>query len=176
MFPFQRKKPDIVILPACIEDAGEIAEIHALSFRRGWSDGEIAAMIDSQRYSVWVARRRGKRQGLLGFAIVRSAAGEAEIITIATAPKARRNGVAGALVAHAVRHLRNEEVSSLILEVEAANQAATRLYRSMGFRQIAIRRAYYSSGGARPEAQSAGTREPAELVAGDALVMALDLR
>ena len=176
MFPFQRKKPDTVILPARPENAGEIAEIHALSFRRGWSDGEIAAMIDSQRYSVWIARQRGKQQRLLGFAIMRNAGTEAEIITIATAPKARRKGVAGALVAHAVRHLQGEEVSRLVLEVEATNRAATHLYRSMGFRQIGIRRAYYTSGGTKPEKVSANTPEQAQFVAGDALVMALDLR
>jgi [ribosomal protein S18]-alanine N-acetyltransferase len=176
MILFQRRKPDIVILRAVIGDAGEISAVHRLSFRRGWSDGEIATMLDSHRYAIWVARRRGGRGGLLGFAIVRSAGGEAEIITLATTPKARRKGVGGALVAHAVRHLQGEEVARLLLEVEAANRAAMHLYRSMGFRQVAVRRGYYSSGGSRLETDSAGVPEPGGADAGDALVMALDLR
>lgn len=175
MILFERRKPAIHILPAGTEDAADLAAIHGASFARAWSDGEFEAMLLSRGVNALIARNRnGSKLAPLGFALVRRAGEEAEIITIATMPKSRRRGVGRALMSHAIRELRQEGVARLLLEVDGGNPAAIGLYHSLGFRQIAVRHGYYRAdegGGA-----SAGTAGNDGHGPSDALVMELDLR
>ncbi|MCA1710931.1 MAG: ribosomal protein S18-alanine N-acetyltransferase [Actinobacteria bacterium] len=73
---------------------------------------------------------------------------EAFVQTIAVAPTAQGSGVGGlllqALLDEAARH-RQRTVS---LEVRADNEPAKRLYARFGFRQVGVRRGYYSPSGA----------------------------
>jgi ribosomal-protein-alanine N-acetyltransferase len=76
-----------------------------------------------------------------GFILVREAAGEAEILTLAVAPRARRQGLGRALVDAAIARLGPAE---LFLEVAADNHAAIALYQQAGFAQAGVRRGYYA--------------------------------
>ena len=158
-------RPELVVLAA---DAGEIpamAEIHELSFPHGWGEDEMAAMLRSPGMTAWVAKPAGKGDApALAFVMMRQAADEAEIITLATSPQLRRAGAGRALMLSAIRHCRQEGVRRLLLEVSEMNAAAIALYRSLGFRQIGKRKGYYVSAAQRDA-------EPPS-----ALVMALELR
>jgi [ribosomal protein S18]-alanine N-acetyltransferase len=87
-------------------------------------------------YDLWVAHHEGK---LVGFLAARSVgAGERELLNLAVAPEARRRGVASALV----REFRRE-AGMIFLEVRESNQAARKLYKSLGFEEISARPGYY---------------------------------
>ena len=77
-----------------------------------------------------------------GFALVRSVAGEAELLLLAVAPGARRRGVGTALLRSVIADAVALAVSDLHLEVRAGNDAV-RLYTEHGFRKVGERRAYY---------------------------------
>lgn len=100
------------------------------------------------------------RPALLGYAglWVGDGRGDADLLTIATAPAARRRGVARLMLRELIGRARAAGCGALLLEVRASNAAAQALYVSEGFVRIGMRRRYYTA--------------PVE----DALVMRLTLR
>lgn len=84
--------------------------------------------------------------------------GDADLLTIATVPAARRHGVARLMLRALVGRAREAGCATVLLEVRASNAAAQALYVSEGFERIGVRRRYYTG--------------PVE----DALVMRLALR
>lgn len=105
--------------------------------------------IDGQGACAWLAVRG---QTLLGYALFSRVIDEAELLRIATAISARRQGVAQALLAHAQQVLAAAGVTRLFLEVRASNQPAQQLYRRLGWQPDGRRRDYYPLGAGREDA------------------------
>jgi ribosomal-protein-alanine N-acetyltransferase len=84
---------------------------------------------------------------MVGFVLVRVAADEAEILTIAVKRNARGRGYGRRLIEEALRRLYRDRVAACFLEVNRSNTAAVRLYRSLGFVVAGERQRYYSEGG-----------------------------
>lgn len=78
-----------------------------------------------------------------GFLIGRAIAGEAEVLTLATHPAARGQGIGGRLVADFLARAA-KAADTAFLEVAADNAAAIRLYVAAGFAQVGRRRGYYA--------------------------------
>lgn len=125
-------------------DLVHLPDIHAASFDRGWTDGEFDALLAQDIYFCLVARNPGNAEKPpSGFVLVKRVADEAEIISIAVKPSARKKGIARQLMDAAVRQLDSERIKKLFLEVDAENNPAIKLYTKMGFVQIASRDGYY---------------------------------
>ena len=118
--------------------------LHAQAFTtpRPWSAAEFAAL--KARPECFVVTAPG------GFLVASAVAGEAEVLTLAVAPDARRRGIARGLVAGflAVAAARGAQVA--LLEVAADNRAALALYRGAGFAEVGRRHGYYRT----PEGQA----------------------
>ncbi|WP_325133255.1 GNAT family N-acetyltransferase [Actinomyces weissii] len=71
--------------------------------------------------------------------------GEADLLTIATVPEHRRQGVARSLLEAAVACARAAGCPALLLEVRESNTAAQRLYLGRGFKPLGRRRRYYTA-------------------------------
>ncbi|MES2443293.1 MAG: GNAT family N-acetyltransferase [Pseudomonadota bacterium] len=82
----------------------------------------------------------------VGFALARSTGLEAELLLLATSPRARSRGVGGALLRAVVAEAAGRGVKDLHLEVRAGNEA-TRLYQREGFTKVGERRSYYRGKG-----------------------------
>jgi [ribosomal protein S18]-alanine N-acetyltransferase len=82
---------------------------------------------------------------------------EIDIHNLAVAPAYRRRGIARALLQAVIVDARREKTTRITLEVRKSNDAAQRLYHSLGFMAKGVRKGYYSDDGE------------------DALVMALEL-
>lgn len=80
---------------------------------------------------------------LLGYAGLWFGDGDADLLTVATLPAARRRGVATAMIAHLLRRARRAGCTAVLLEVRASNAGAQALYRRLGFAPIGRRRRYY---------------------------------
>lgn len=80
---------------------------------------------------------------VIGYAVARRAADEAEILNLGVAPHARRAGVGRALVRAVVARLAQAGARAVYLEVRESNGAARRLYESEGFVTAGRRRGYY---------------------------------
>jgi ribosomal-protein-alanine N-acetyltransferase len=81
-----------------------------------------------------------------GFVLARTAADEAEVLTLAVLPAARRQGIGGALLAEALAGARLRGACAMFLEVSARNAAALALYAGAGFAEVGRRRRYYADG------------------------------
>jgi ribosomal-protein-alanine N-acetyltransferase len=79
-----------------------------------------------------------------GLILVRIAADEAEILTLAVNPAARRGGIGSALLQEATTLAAEIGARTVFLEVSVANIAGRQLYASAGFVQAGRRPRYYS--------------------------------
>ena len=83
----------------------------------------------------------------LGLVVARTAADEAEILTLAVRQSARRRGVAACLMRAAGEEAMRRGAVSLFLEVAKTNLGAQALYRALGMAEVGRRRAYYNMPG-----------------------------
>lgn len=130
------------------DQAAACAAIHAPSFAHPWSAAEFETLLAaSENAADGAFDARG--MALHGFALSRCAADEAEILTIAVAPRQRRAGLGVKLLAAHVAHLSSLGVKTLFLEVDEANAPARALYARFDFAEVGRRPAYYrtASGG-----------------------------
>jgi ribosomal-protein-alanine N-acetyltransferase len=88
----------------------------------------------------------------IGFALLRRAADEAEIISIGIRPIAQRRGIARKLIAHEAARLAELGAGSLFIEVAGSNMAARALYAACGFSEAGRRRDYYETREGREDA------------------------
>ena len=135
---------DPVLSEARPRDAAAIARLHAASFHRGWSDGEIERMLIDRGV---VAHRAMRGRSMAGFILSRLAADEAEILSVAVTSAQRGRGLARRMLDLHLRRLAGLGVRAVFLEVEDGNVPAQRLYARAGFRGVGRREAYYSDGG-----------------------------
>ena len=70
-------------------------------------------------------------------------AGDADLLTVATLPSARRRGIATVMIAHLLRRARQAGCAAVLLEVRVSNAGAQALYRRLGFAPVGRRRRYY---------------------------------
>ena len=132
------------IAPAGPEAAGIAARLHAASFagrERAWSAAEIAALLAAPECFLLLAGGAGAPAPaalLLG----RAAGGEAELLTLGTAPEARRAGLGAALTAGFAAEARARGAETAFLEVAADNDGAASLYRRLGWVAAGRRKGY----------------------------------
>ncbi len=122
------------------EHAGILAALHGLSFDSPWSESAFSDLAASPGAFATLALERYEP---IGFLLTRQAADEAEIITVATRPDARRRGVARKLIDHQLTELSSRGVTQVFLEVAEPNHAARTLYEGLGFMEAGRRRGYY---------------------------------
>lgn len=127
------------------EDLPALAALHATAFDTPWPEAELAALLDSPGAFALLAEGEG-------FILCRSIAGEAEILTLAVAPAARRAGLGRALVEAAAEVAEQRGAEALFLEVAEDNAAALALYRAAGFADAGRRRGYYERQGGTADA------------------------
>ena len=118
-----------------------LAAIHAACFTtpRPWSAAEFAALLALPHMFLLTDDAVAPSALLLGSAI----AGEAELLTLAVRPDARRLGSGRRLLQQFLAQARARGASDIFLEVAADNAAAIALYDSAGFQRSGLRRGYY---------------------------------
>lgn len=123
-----------------------LARLHAACFTQPppWSAASFRNMLADPACHLETRASDGK---LAGFALFRMAADEAELLTLATAPDARRQGHARALVHAGLAAMQSRGAGVCFLEVAADNAPAIRLYQMLGFDLQGRRKAYYRASG-----------------------------
>ncbi len=132
--------------------AQRLAAIHAAAFDAPWDAAAFESLLGQA--GVIVLEQPG------GFILLRAVADEAEILTLAVRPSARRQGLGARLVSEGAASAAARGATRLFLEVAGDNAAALALYTGAGFAEVGRRPGYY--------ARSGGDRQ-------DALLLALNL-
>ncbi len=141
---------DVIIQEAGAAHAPVIADLHVQCFAGGlggevWSEAAIAKILHlpgTYGLLAWPESAL-EPESILGFALCRNAAGEAEILSLGVAPAARRGGVGRALLRAIVARGSIAGIRRLFLEVAEDNLAAQGLYLAAGFSQLGRRPGYY---------------------------------
>jgi ribosomal-protein-alanine N-acetyltransferase len=143
----------MIVRAALAAEAAAMAGVHAAAFEAPleapWDEATIAALLATPNVLAFAA---GAASALAGFLLLRLAADEAEILTLATSPARRRRGVALALLEAAMAGAKARGATSLFLEVAADNIAAGAHYEKAGFVPVGARRGYYARAGGAVDA------------------------
>ena len=142
-------------------DLAHLAALHAASFAAPWDRQALAGLLASPGSFAFHHPD--------GFVLARAAGGEAEILTLAVAPRARGRGLGRMLVIAAANHSWELGAQTLFLEVGTANPAALALYAGLGFVKVGMRKGYYDSRASQAHIQNGDAQS------GDALVLRLPL-
>jgi ribosomal-protein-alanine N-acetyltransferase len=139
---------NLVIQPCSFRALGSAYRLHCTAFPSpyGWGrllyyklrfpryflvacqDGEVRGYVIAGRSYVW-------RKGWVG-----------EIISLATAPQARRQGIATRLLARVLTELQQAHLPAAYLQVAVSNEPAQKLYHKFGFEREQHLPRYYSDG------------------------------
>lgn len=117
-----------------------LAALHAACFTtpRPWSEAEFASVLAAPGALLLTSDH--------GFLLGRVAAGEAELLTLAVAPAARRTGEGRDLVRRFLAAAEGQGATVAFLEVASDNPVAQALYRATGWHEAGRRRGYYALG------------------------------
>lgn len=135
-------------------DLDDIIAIERASFAFPWSASFFVQELKVDCARSHLALVDGKAAGYVIYWLLPR---EIDIHNLAVAPAYRRRGIARALLHAVIGDAKRENASRVTLEVRKSNEAAQRLYHSLGFMAHGVRKGYYSDDGE------------------DALVMALEL-
>lgn len=133
-------------------DPERLAALHAEAFAAPWGAAAFETLLASPGVFALM-----EEDGLI---LCRVVADEAEILTLAVRPAARRRGLGARLTREAAAAATALGATRLFLEVAEDNPAARALYARLGFAAAGRRRGYYP--------RSDG-------LAADALILSLDL-
>lgn len=132
----------IEIGPMTTADIPAVLEIEHRSFPTPWPRDAYAHELENNRTAVYmVARREGILVGYAGMWVVLD---EAHITTIAVDPPQRGQGIGEGLLIALIERAGERGARWIQLEVRRANVVAQALYRKYGFRDVGVRRNYYS--------------------------------
>ena len=126
-------------------DPARLAALHAEAFAAPWDQAALAELLASP--GVFAVAEAD------GFILIRVVVDEAEILTLAVRPSARRAGLGARLVEAGAARALALGAERMFLEVAEGNAAACALYARSGFVQTGRRRGYYShTDGSREDA------------------------
>lgn len=127
--------------------ASALAAVHAQAFDHPWDKGALQSLLTASGVLALADDAN------TGFILVRIAADEAEILTLAVRPTSRRRGLGRHLLEAAAGEAVKRGARTLFLEVAADNDPALALYRGAGFDPVGRRAGYYARpGGAAVDA------------------------
>lgn len=134
--------------PVTEADLPRIGRIELASYEYPWSAGNFSDSLHAG-YSMWVREADGE---VIGYYVMMVAAGEAHLLNLTIAPCWRRQGLGRDLLDHSLARASDHQATSVFLEVRVSNEAAIGLYRTHGFTDLAVRRAYYPARNGREDA------------------------
>ena len=146
--------PGTRLRPLRAADVGEVARLEAELFGgEAWSADLLAHELarsdgaGADRRYVVVEEGPDDDGQILGYAGLwyGDGRGDADLLTIATVPRARRRGLAAAMLGELIGLARAAGCRAVLLEVRVSNDAARALYPRHGFTAAGQRRRYYTA-------------------------------
>lgn len=125
-------------------DLDEVMLIERSAFRYPWSSRFFLQELQVSCARSMLAEIDGK---ILGYILFWCLPGEIDIHNIAVHSGYRRHGIARSLLLQVIAEARSRCLTRVTLEVRRSNVAAQKLYESLGFVTIGLRRGYYSDDG-----------------------------
>ncbi len=136
-------------LPTSLVVAGAVhgpvlAALQQRCFDERWSTEAMSALLTQPGVAATLLLAADS-QIPIGYGMIRSVAGEAEILTFGIDPGYRRSGHGRRILADLIERAGKAGAETMFLEVAAANMAARKLYEAVGFAMVGRRVGYYRS-------------------------------
>ncbi|MGO9991612.1 MAG: ribosomal protein S18-alanine N-acetyltransferase [Steroidobacteraceae bacterium] len=129
-------------------DVPVVVAIERAAYQFPWSDGIFR---DCLRVG-YICRLVEVGSDIAGYGIMSIGAGEAHILNVCMRADYRGRGLARKVLLYLIDCARTAGMYEAFLEVRPSNTAAARLYHSLGFEQVGVRRGYYQATNGREDA------------------------
>ena len=136
------------IRPMSEHDLNPVIAVEQAIYPFPWSLGNFRDSL-SAGYSCWIYE---SGPDLVGYAVMMVAAGEAHLLNLGIAREWQRRGMGRQFMHHLLKVAHDYHAAIMLLEVRPSNTAARRLYRNLGFSDLATRRKYYPAEHGREDA------------------------
>jgi ribosomal-protein-alanine N-acetyltransferase len=141
--------PPCALEAATEEDVPALLALERLCFSQPWTARNFRdAMADPERGLLLVLRapfaRPDPARGVLAYCSFQTVVDEMHIHNLAVDPARQGRGLGRRLLQLALDLGARRGAERALLEVRQSNWAAQRLYRSLGFQGVAVRRGYYT--------------------------------
>lgn len=141
-------KPVIELRPMRADELPAVMAIENAIYAFPWTLGNFRDSL-AAGYHCAAYLRDG---GLIGYAVLMLASGEAHLLNLSIAAACQRRGYGSALLRHLCASARQQGARLMFLEVRPSNAGGLRLYERHGFRRVGLRRDYYPAPGGREDA------------------------
>lgn len=125
-----------------VSDLDAIMHIEPTIYSHPWTRGNFSDSLNSG-YSAWVLYDNNQQNDIIGYALMMMVMDEAHLLNISVAKAYQKQGLGKFLLNHMMEKAQAYGAANMFLEVRVSNTAAIGLYESIGFNEMAIRRAYY---------------------------------
>ena len=132
----------ITIRPMRLEDITGVLEIEQMSFPTPWPRDAYQHELRDNRLACYLVAREFHR--IVGYAGMWVILDEAHVTTIAVDPLHRRRRIGERLLVALIDESIRRGARWVTLEVRKSNLGAQSLYRKYGFKDIGVRKGYYS--------------------------------
>ena len=140
--------PDVVIRPMTEMDVVGVVALERGAYQFPWSEGIFR---DCLRVG-YTCRVVTSANRLIGYGVMSVGAGEAHILNLCIDEGFRCQGIGRRMLDYLLDKGAAAGMTEAFLEVRPSNTAAIRLYLSLGFDQVGMRRGYYQAVGGREDA------------------------
>ena len=122
------------------QDTFDVSEIEQENFSQPWTQSAFSNAVQDDNYIYLVALDKDAVVGYVGCLV---SFDEGDITNIAVRNQYRKMGIAKELLQQIVRLASDKGVKSVFLEVRESNHAAQKLYDSVGFVPVGMRKKFY---------------------------------
>ncbi len=140
--------PGLAIRSMREADIPDVVRVERASYVFPWTEGIFR---DCLRVN-YVCRVVEVGVTIVGHGVMSVAAAEAHLLNICVDEAYRCRGIGGRMLQHLLQAAGAAGASEAFLEARPSNLSAIRLYQSLGFVQVGIRRGYYQAIGGREDA------------------------
>lgn len=130
-------------------DLMAVLAIENSNYNFPWSENIFKDCLRALNYTCWVCEEPDDK--VIGYCIVSVAVGEAHIMNLCVDPSVQGLGAGRKMLEYMLRQL-GAKAEKVFLEVRPSNHKAIRLYKSLGFHEIGVRKDYYPSANGREDA------------------------
>jgi ribosomal-protein-alanine N-acetyltransferase len=143
-----KTNPEVLIRPMRVADVADVVALERASYQFPWSEGIFR---DCLRVG-YVCRVMTVSRQVMAYGVMSLGAGEAHILNLCVGETFRCRGVGKRLLSSLIERATLAGMGEAFLEVRPSNTGAIRLYLSLGFEQVGMRRGYYQAVGGREDA------------------------
>ncbi len=129
-----------------LRDLPRVREIEQEAFALPWPKDAYRAELEENQVACYLAAR-DEADDVVGFAGMWVIFDEAHVTTIAVDRRRRGEHIGERLLLALIDYALARGARWMTLEVRPSNAAALALYRKFGFREVALRKRYYSDNG-----------------------------